>query len=76
MQALKTQINPQSSEFRANADTVRALVEDLRTKVTDVAHGGAEAARACATSTLRPSCRRDALKTNLNTKSQLTYCII
>src|SRR6478736_4555840 len=37
MQALKTQINPQSSEFRANADTMRALVEDLRTKVTDVA---------------------------------------
>ena len=46
MQALKTQINPQSSEFRANADTMRALVEDLRTKVTDVAQGGGEAARA------------------------------
>jgi hypothetical protein len=58
MQALKTQID-QQSEFRANADTVRALVEDLRTKVTDVAaHGGAEAVRACATSTLRPSFRR------------------
>src|SRR6266481_8137215 len=46
MQALKTQINPQSSEFRANADTMRALVDDLRTKVTDVAQGGGEAARA------------------------------
>ena len=46
MQALKTQINPQSSEFRANADTMRALVEDLRTKVTDVAQGGGEVARA------------------------------
>lgn len=76
MQALKTQID-QQSEFRANADTVRALVEDLRTKVTDVAaHGGAEAVRACATSTLRPSCRRDAFKVHLNIKSKLTYCII
>ena len=46
MQALKTQINPQSPEFRANAETMRALVEDLRTKVTDVAHGGGETARA------------------------------
>ena len=46
MQALKTQINPQSSEFRANADTMRALVDDLRTKVTDMAQGGGEAARA------------------------------
>src|SRR6201989_1019735 len=46
MQALKTQINPQSSEFRANAETMRALVEDLRAKVTDVAQGGGEAARA------------------------------
>src|SRR5881409_790572 len=46
MQALKTQINPQSSEFRANAEMMRALVEDLRTKVTDVAQGGGEVARA------------------------------
>src|SRR6266478_1609391 len=46
MQALKTQINPQSSEFRANADTMRALVDDLRTKVTDMAQGGGEAERA------------------------------
>src|SRR6476659_1985129 len=46
MQALKTQINPQSLEFRANAETMRALVEDLRAKVTDVAQGGGETARA------------------------------
>ena len=46
MQALKTQINPQSPEFRANADTMRALVEDLRAKVTEVARGGGEVARA------------------------------
>ena len=46
MQALKTQINPQSPEFRANAETMRALVEDLRAKVTDVAQGGGETARA------------------------------
>src|SRR6478609_6298965 len=46
MQALKTQLNPQSPEFRANAETMRALVEDLRAKVTDVAQGGGETARA------------------------------
>ena len=46
MQALKTLINVQSEEFRANADTMRALVEDLRTKVAEVAQGGEEAARA------------------------------
>src|SRR6478736_7998042 len=46
MQALKTQINPQSPEFRANADTMRALVEDLKAKVTEVAQGGGETARA------------------------------
>jgi len=45
MQALKIQIDPQSSEFRGNADAMRALVEDLRTKVTDVAQGDGEAAR-------------------------------
>ena len=44
MQAFKTQINPQSVEFRANADTMRALVDDLRTKVMDVAQGGGDAA--------------------------------
>ena len=46
MQALKTLINVQSEEFRANADTMRALVEDLKTKVAEVAQGGEEAARA------------------------------
>ena len=46
MQALKTQINPQSPEFRANAETMRALVEDLRAKVTELALGGGETARA------------------------------
>src|ERR1700745_1146636 len=46
MQALKTQISPQSPEFRANAEKMRALVEDLRTNVTEVAQGGGETARA------------------------------
>jgi 3-methylcrotonyl-CoA carboxylase beta subunit len=40
MQALKTQVNPQSSDFRATADMMRALVHDLRTEVADVANGG------------------------------------
>jgi len=43
LQALKTQIDPQSSEFRGNADAMLALVDDLRTKVTDVAQRGGEA---------------------------------
>ena len=32
MQALDTQVNPRSAEFRANADAMRALVEDLRAR--------------------------------------------
>jgi 3-methylcrotonyl-CoA carboxylase beta subunit len=43
MRAWKSQINLRSSEFRANADMMRALVDDLRTKVTDVAQGGGAA---------------------------------
>jgi 3-methylcrotonyl-CoA carboxylase beta subunit len=50
MRALKTKINPQSSEFRANSDTMRALVDDLKGKVTEVAQGGGEVARARHTS--------------------------
>src|SRR5690349_3784704 len=46
MQALKTQIDPRSAEFRANADTMRTLVHDLRAKVAEGAQGGGEAARA------------------------------
>ncbi len=46
MQALKSQINPRSDEFRANAQMMRTLVEDLRAKAAEAALGGGEAARA------------------------------
>ncbi len=46
MQALKTQINTRSEEFRANAQAMRALVDDLRAKAATTALGGGEAARA------------------------------
>jgi 3-methylcrotonyl-CoA carboxylase beta subunit len=46
MQALKTRIDPRSAEFKANADTMRTLVDDLRAKVAEAALGGGETARA------------------------------
>ncbi|MGO4714296.1 carboxyl transferase domain-containing protein [Bradyrhizobium sp. 2TAF24] len=46
MQALKTQINPQSDEFRGNAAAMRAVVDDLRVKAAETALGGDEASRA------------------------------
>ena len=46
MQALKSQINPRSAEFRANADAIQTLVQDLRAKADEAALGGGEAARA------------------------------
>src|SRR5436189_5943848 len=46
MQALKSQINPRSAEFKANADAMRTLVNDLRAKADEAALGGGEAARA------------------------------
>ena len=45
MSVLKSRINPRSAEFQANAETLRALVADLRDKVAQVALGGSEAAR-------------------------------
>jgi 3-methylcrotonyl-CoA carboxylase beta subunit len=45
MQVLKSQIDPRSEEFRANAAATRALVADLSAKVADAAQGGGEAAR-------------------------------
>jgi 3-methylcrotonyl-CoA carboxylase beta subunit len=44
--AFKSQIQPRSAEFQANAAAMRALVEDLRAKVRQVAEGGGPAARA------------------------------
>jgi hypothetical protein len=46
MQALKSQINTRSAEFKANADAMRTLVNDLRAKADEAALGGGESARA------------------------------
>jgi 3-methylcrotonyl-CoA carboxylase beta subunit len=46
MPAIRSQLDPRSAEFRANAERMRALVGDLREKVARVALGGDEAARA------------------------------
>ena len=46
MQALKSQINTRSDDFRANAARMRELVDDLRAKAATVALGGGEVARA------------------------------
>ena len=46
MQVLKSQINPRSEEFRANAQALRAAVEDLRAMAAEATLGGGEAARA------------------------------
>jgi 3-methylcrotonyl-CoA carboxylase beta subunit len=43
---IRSQLNPRAEEFRANAARMRALVEDLRDKVAQVASGCDEAARA------------------------------
>ncbi|MEK8025815.1 carboxyl transferase domain-containing protein [Ideonella sp. BYS139W] len=46
MEVIKSRINPRSAEFKANADVMQALVQDLRTKVAQVEQGGGETARA------------------------------
>jgi 3-methylcrotonyl-CoA carboxylase beta subunit len=45
MSAFRTQVNPRSADFRANAERMASLVRDLREKVATVATGGDEAAR-------------------------------
>src|SRR3954467_2675429 len=45
MSVLKSQINPRSAEFRANAERLKALVDDLKQKVAAASVGGDEAAR-------------------------------
>jgi hypothetical protein len=37
-------VNPRSAEFRANADAMRTLVQDLRAKAAEVELGGGAAA--------------------------------
>ena len=46
MQALKSQIDTRSEDFRHNASRMRAVVDDLRAKAAQVALGGGEVARA------------------------------
>src|SRR5260221_6220533 len=45
MQVLKTQVNPRSAEFRANADAMRTLVADLRAQAAEAEQGGGPVAR-------------------------------
>ncbi|WP_415033053.1 carboxyl transferase domain-containing protein [Azonexus sp.] len=45
MSTLKSQLNPRSADFQANASAMRAVVEDLQTKVEKIALGGPESAR-------------------------------
>ncbi|WP_399679527.1 carboxyl transferase domain-containing protein, partial [Xenophilus sp.] len=46
MSKLVSKLNPRSEEFQANAQAMRALVDDLRTQFAKVEQGGGEAARA------------------------------
>ncbi len=46
MSVIKSQLNPRSAEFQANAAAMAALVADLRAKSEKVARGGSEDARA------------------------------
>ncbi|WP_038216155.1 carboxyl transferase domain-containing protein [Xenophilus azovorans] len=46
MSKLVSKLNPRSEEFQANAQAMRALVDDLRTQFAQVEQGGGEAARA------------------------------
>ncbi|HET7365529.1 MAG TPA: carboxyl transferase domain-containing protein, partial [Burkholderiales bacterium] len=45
MSAIKSQLNTRSPEFRANAERMKALVDDLKEKVATVTVGGEPAAR-------------------------------
>ncbi|GAA6141376.1 carboxyl transferase domain-containing protein [Hydrogenophaga sp. 5NK40-0174] len=45
MTTLETHLNPRSAEFKANADAMKAVVEDLRAQVAQASQGGGEAAR-------------------------------
>ena len=45
MTILKSQLNPRSADFQANAAAMQAVVADLHEKVEKIALGGPEAAR-------------------------------
>ena len=42
---LRSDLNPRSPDFAANAAAMRALVDDLRAKVGEIAQGGGAVAR-------------------------------
>ncbi len=46
MAALTSELDPRQSQYSANAEAMRALVEDLREQVNRIARGGTDAARA------------------------------
>jgi 3-methylcrotonyl-CoA carboxylase beta subunit len=46
MPAIRSQIDPRSPEFQANAAQMRGLVDDLKSQLAKVAEGGGEKARA------------------------------
>ena len=46
MPPIASQLNPRSADFQANAQAMRARVDDLRAQVARAAAGGGEAARA------------------------------
>ena len=46
MPVLETKLNPRSADFQASASAMRALVDDLAARITQVARGGGDAARA------------------------------
>src|SRR5690349_2960540 len=45
MSAIKSQLNTRSPEFKANAERMKALVDDLKEKVATISVGGDQAAR-------------------------------
>ncbi|MCB1185125.1 methylcrotonoyl-CoA carboxylase, partial [bacterium] len=46
MSTIKSRINPRAEDFRANAEAMKGMVEDLRAQAARVSLGGGEAARA------------------------------
>jgi len=46
MPVLASKLNPRSDDFKANAAAMRALVDDLNTRLARIAQGGGEGPRA------------------------------
>ena len=82
MQVLKTQINTRSAEFKANAEAMRALVEDLRAKAADVdagrwAHRARQtrfAAASCCRATGSLNCSTPARRSSRSVSSRRMAC--